>query len=305
MIEVTNEFRQSVAKALLEVRKNYGGTDEAFSIKWEVNKSIFSRLKKGELSGIISDANWLRIGRQLNILPGKVNLKVARTEVYEQIEEDILFCKAHSKAMIFVDICEIGKTTAAKDLTMRHENIIYVDASQAKTKHLFIRALATAVGVDNEGRIADVKALIKEQLLTLKNPVVVVDDAGDLKIEVFLELKEFWNGTEGYCGWYMIGDDSLSHLINKAIRSHKPGFRALFSRFSGDYSNLTQSLSTNDKAIFIRDLIYRVLEVNLSYKSHGKIPALANKCMKVDNKSKEVTGGLRRLESVLILERAA
>ncbi|MFD2874076.1 AAA family ATPase [Mucilaginibacter ximonensis] len=302
MIEVNNEFRQKVAKALLEVRKNYGGTNEAFSIKWDINKSVFSRLKGGELTGIISDANWLRIGRQLNILPGKLNLKIARTDVYEQIEEDVMFCKKHSKAMIFVDICEIGKTTAAKDLAMRIENVIYLDGSQCKTKHLFVRALAQAVGVDNSGRIADIKASIKEQLLTLKEPIVIIDDAGDLKLEVFLELKEFWNGTEGYCAWYMIGDDSLSHLIEKAIRSHKPGFRALFSRFSGSFSSLTSELSANDRTLFIRNLIYKVLEANI--RNHAQIPALAAKCMKIDKLTNQI-GGLRRLESTLILERAA
>ncbi len=40
-------------------------------------------------------------------------------------------------------------------------------------------------------------------------PLVVLDEAGDLQYEAFLELKALWNATEMCCGWYMMGADGL------------------------------------------------------------------------------------------------
>ncbi|WP_318546324.1 hypothetical protein [Flavobacterium columnare] len=39
------------------------------------------------------------------------------------------------------------------------KNCFYVDASQAKTKQLFIRLIAKTIGLDNTGKYADVIAM--------------------------------------------------------------------------------------------------------------------------------------------------
>ena len=97
--------------------------------------------------------------------------------------------------MIFVDDCEIGKTVAAQDLSRRLVNCFYVDASQCKTKRLFINALAQAIGLKEKSKYAETKENIKWYLKSLDNPIVIVDEAGDLEYPAFLELKEFWNAT--------------------------------------------------------------------------------------------------------------
>ena len=230
-MEITDDFKTKVVTALLEARANFGGSDAAFSKQQGINNAVFSRLKKGELTGLIKPGDWRSIGIKMGISPrGERQMKMAITDVFTTIQEDIEFCQNHSKAMIFVDDCEIGKTVTAKYLCRNRMNCFYVDASQAKTKQLFIRSIAKAIGADNIGKYADVKADIKYYLEMLDNPIVIIDDAGDLELKAFLELKEFWNATEGFCGWYMIGDDSLKYLIEKSITSKKPGFRALFKQ---------------------------------------------------------------------------
>ena len=84
----------------------------------------------------------------------------ARTEVYDAIQSDVEFCQLHSKGMLLVDDCAIGKTYTAKQLAKTMNNCFYLDGSQSKTKSLFIRALAKVIGLDQTGRIADIKANI-------------------------------------------------------------------------------------------------------------------------------------------------
>jgi hypothetical protein len=296
MLELTNDFKNKVRAALLKVRENYDGADSAFAKQWGINGSVYNRIKSGEVDGLIKDVQWLNIGRELGVTMHDRNFSIAKTDVYKAIEEEVDFCQKHSKAMIFVDDCEIGKTVAAKHLSRNRKNCFYIDASQAKTKHLFTRLLAKTIGLDPSGKYAEVKENIKYYLKMLPSPMVIVDDAGDLHSDVFVDLKEFWNATENICGWYLIGDDSLQRMIEKSINSKKVGFRAFFSRWSSNYSRVTP-IEKQDKMFFYRKLITDVLSVNMDDKANLEI--IVKRCLTQGSAGQ--IGGLRRAESLLIL----
>lgn len=296
MIQLPEQFKEDVFAGLMQQRENFSGTDAAFAKQYGIATSIFSRLKTGERGQLINQSQWLNIGRQIGVTLTEKKLKVTRTDVLSIIEEDVTFCQAHSKARIFVDDSEIGKTVAARYLARTLKNCFYLDASQAKTKQLLIRLIARTIGIASDGKYADVKANIKYYLRMLPTPMIIIDEAGDLEYKAFLELKEFWNATENACGWYLIGDDSLEHLITQAIRSKKPGFRALFSRFSSSYTSVTPT-GHHDKVLFYRKLITDVLTANIEDKS--KINEIVKKCLRHEENGH--IGGLRRAESLLIL----
>jgi len=296
MLQITPEFKAIVVTALMQQRKNFTGTDAAFAKQFNINTAVFSRIKNGDTDKVLKDAQWMNIARNLDVPLGEKKFKVVETDVYAVIAEDIEFCQAYSKAMIFVDDSEIGKTVAAKHLSKRLTNCFYIDCSQSKTKQLFVRELAKCIGLDSTGKYADVKALIKYALKALPNPMMIIDEAGDLEYKAFLELKEFWNATEGACGWYMIGADGLKRAIEKGIEQKKVGYREIFSRFSSNYSSATPTLEP-EKTLFYKKLIEDVLLENIDDKS--KINLIVNKCLKKVQGGH--IGGLRRAESLMIL----
>lgn len=296
MLNITNDFKTKVRAALLEVRENYDGADSAFAKQWGINGSVYNRIKNGELVGLLKDNQWLNIGRELNIDLGERKWNMARTDVFTVVEEDIMFCQQHAKAKIFVDDSEIGKTFSARYLSRKLKNCFYVDASQAKTKQLFIRLIAKTIGVDSDGKYAEVKANIKYYLRLLPQPMMIIDEAGDLEYKAFLELKELWNATENACGWYMIGADGLRNLIEKGIRGKKVGYREIFSRYSGSYTTVTP-VDKQEKQGFYRKLISDVLSVNMEDRT--ALTDIVKRCLTHDSSGQ--MGGLRRAESLLIL----
>lgn len=300
MLQLTNEFKNSVITALLEVRKNFDGTDAAFARQWGINGSVFNRMKTGETEQILKDGKWLSLGRELGVSMSERRWNTAKTEVFKTIEEDVLFCKEYAKGRICVDDCGIGKTYTAQYLSRSLKNCFYVDASQAKTKQLFIRLIAQRIGLDSTGRFADVKANIKYYIKMLPNPIIIVDEAGDLDYPAFLELKELWNGTDGACGWYLIGADGLRAKIERGINGRKVGYRELFSRYSERYTSVVPT-GNHDRLQFYRKLITDVLEVNMQDKS--LLPTILKKCLTTDGSG--YVGGLRRAESLLILNMEA
>lgn len=295
-MQLTTEFKENVISELLKVRDNYSGSDAAFGKQWGINSAVLSRLKHGERDGLLKDSQWLSIGRELNISPTERKWNTARTDVFSIIEEDILFCKAHAKSKICVDDCGIGKTWTAKYLSRSLKNCFYVDASQSKTKQLFIRSIAKAIGIDNTGKYADVKANMKYYIKMLPNPIIIIDEAGDLDYTAFLELKELWNATENACGWYMIGADGLRNKIERGINGKKVGFREIFSRYSDKFTYVVPN-NRQEKLQFYSKLITEVLSVNMTDKT--ELSTIVKRCLTIDGTGS--IGGLRRAESLLIL----
>ena len=173
-MQISNDYKQKVVQAMLDARKNFGGTATAFSKQFNIHESIFSRLKKGDIEGILKDAQWLNIGRLLNVSIDERQWKFVKTDVVKMIEEEILFCQTYSKARILVDEPEIGKSFAARYFSRTLKNCFYLDCSQAKSKKLFISRLAQSIGVDGHGKLADVMENIKYSLRILENPIVML-----------------------------------------------------------------------------------------------------------------------------------
>lgn len=296
MIQITQEFREKVIAKLLAQRTNYSGSDNDFARSMGINQSVYNRIKNGEREKLLSEAKWLSLGRELGVNLSERKWNTAKTEVFKVIEEEVIFCKEFSKGRIFVDDCGIGKTYTAKYLSHTLKNCFYVDCSQSKTKNALIKALAKAVGVDDKGKLSEIKADTKYYLGLLPKPVIIMDEAGDLDYNAFLELKEYWNATDGCCGWYLLGADGLREKMERGIRNKKVGFAEMFSRHSERYGNIVP-IERNEKINFYRKLINDVLSVNLDDKD--LMNKIVMRCLTADEQGH--IGGLRRAESLLIL----
>lgn len=281
-------FKNKVREAILKDRENYGGNDVEYAKKLGIDKAIYNRMKKGETEKLISDTKWLIIANDLGVKLREDNWKIARTQIYSEIEDNLAVCKETGMSMILVDDCGIGKTFCAKHIVRQMKNAFYVDCSQAKTKQQFIRLLAKTIGVDNTGRYTDVKTAIKTYLIYLEKPLIVLDEAGDLDYNAFLELKELWNAAPRQCGWYMIGADGLRAKIDRGISCKKVGYAEIFDRYS-NFVKLVPT-GTDDKEQFYRKLIGDVAYVNVEDKEI--VGSLIATCM-ADNKR------LRYLETLI------
>ena len=297
MIELTNEFKNRVVAALAVARDNYDGSDAAFAKKIGISSSIYNRVKGGVIDKIMRPEQWLSIGRLLDVSPDERKWNMARTEVFDVIEEEVKFCQEFAKSKIFVDDCAIGKTYSAKYLSRTLKNCFYVDASQCKTKIAFARALAKCIGVESLGTYVAIKENIKYYLNVIQKPIVIIDEAGDLSTEAFLDIKELWNATDGACGWYMLGADGLRAKIERGINGKRNGYKEIFSRMSDKFTSVVPN-GRQDKITFYRKLITDVLSVNMSDKT--QLNKVVNRCLSTDTGAGEASG-LRRAESLLIL----
>lgn len=236
---ITTEVKNKIAIAIRERSAMYPSAAK-YATKLGINKSILSRIINGETERVLDNARWVSIARLLDVaIGGQTSWMRAETPVYVYVTEQLEACQMSSISGLLCDRADIGKSFAAKCYVREHPNSVYIDCSQVKCKTKLIRAIAKEFGVDCRGRYADVYADLVFYLKGISNPLIVLDEAGDLEYSAFLELKGLWNATEYTCGWYMMGANALKHKIDTMIERKKVGYEEIFSRYGQRYQRIT------------------------------------------------------------------
>ena len=237
---ITIEQKKKITAAIERNRALYE-SDSKHAKVLGISTSVYSMVKQGQTDKALSDANWVRLARRLDVsLKHEMDWQTARTETFVTITQQMEMVQGSALSMILCDEPNIGKTYTARQYIKTHKEAIYIDCSQVKTKRRFIRQMATEFGLDGRGTYADVYNDLTYYIVNvLQSPLVILDEAGDLQYEAFLELKALWNATEHCCGWYMMGADGQKEKINRSIDCKKVGYTEILSRYGGKYAKIS------------------------------------------------------------------
>ena len=258
---MTQDTKQRILAAVAANRTNYP-SDAKHAASLGISTSVYSALKNGQTDKTLSDANWISIARRLGVeLRASIEWKAARTPVYQFVMAQLEFYQQSGTSGILCDMPNIGKTFTARLYVQTHANAVYIDCSQVKTKLKLVRKIAAEFGVNARGRYADVYDDLVYYLRSIEQPLIILDEAGDLQYEAFLELKALWNATERACAWYMMGADGLKEKINRSIECKKVGYTEMLSRYGDRYSKVTPN-DGRERDAFLAEQARIVAKVN-------------------------------------------
>lgn len=258
---VTTENKIKIAAAIAKARENYP-SDAKHAASLGINAGVYSAIRNGQTDRVLSDANWITIARKLGVsLRGEIEWKAAKTPVFQYITAQLELIQSSGLSSILCDLPNIGKTFTARHYVGTHANAVYIDCSQVKTKLKLVRRIAAEFGVDSKGRYADVYDDLVYYLRSIETPLVILDEAGDLQYEAFLELKALWNATERCCAWYMMGADGLKEKIRRSIECRKVGYTEMLSRYGDRYCKVTPD-EAKDRDAFLKEQARVVAKVN-------------------------------------------
>ncbi len=258
---ITTDIKNKITEAIKANRGNYP-SDAKHAASLGVTTSVYSAIKNGQTERVLSDTNWISIARKLGVsLRGEMEWKIARTETFDFIMTQLELAQTGSLSGILCDIPNIGKTFTARHYAKTHPYAVYIDCSQVKTKLKLVRKIAAEFGINNRGRYSDVYDDLVYYLRSIDNPLIILDEAGDLQYEAFLELKALWNATERCCAWYMMGADGLKEKINRSIECRKVGYTEMLSRYGDHYSKVSPD-DGKDRARFLMGQARAVAKLN-------------------------------------------
>lgn len=258
---ITTENKKKILAAITANRVNYP-SDAKHAASLGITTSVYSAVKNGQTDRVLSDANWISIARRLNVsLRGEIEWKPAQTSTFKYVNAQLEFCQEASLSGILCDIPNIGKTFTARYYVAHHANAVYIDCSQVKTKVRMLKKIASEFGVGTHGRYVDIFEDLVYYLRSIDSPLIILDEAGDLQYEAFLELKALWNATERCCAWYMMGADGLKEKINRSIECKKVGYTEMLSRYGDRYSKVTPD-DGREREKFLNEQARVVAKVN-------------------------------------------
>lgn len=255
---ITEIQKTKISEAVNKQLPNYPSAAK-MAIVLGINQAQLSRIKNGDTTQVLADGKWISVARRLGIEIGNhVELKPAKTPVFSNITKQLTACQQYSLSGLLCDMADIGKTYAAKWYVKNHRDAIYIDCSQVKTKQRLVREIAKEFGMEHNHRYNDVYADLVYYLRgNVSQPLIVLDEAGDLDYPAFLELKALWNATEHSCGWYMMGADGLREKIERNRSRRKVGYDEIFSRFGSRFQKFTPDGGEARKD-FIRQHVYQI-----------------------------------------------
>lgn len=236
---ITESQKSKILAAIAANRQQYP-SDAKHASSLGISTSVYSDIKNGRTDKALSDANWISVARKLGVnLRSGMEWKAARTATFEYITAQLAFSQERGLSSILCDIPNIGKTFTARQYVKEHKNAVYIDCSQVKTKTQLVKKIASEFGVGCRGWYHDVYDDLVYYLRSIDRPLIILDEAGDLKNEAMLELKALWNATERCCAWYMMGADGLRARIDRSIEMKMVGYTEMFSRYGDRYSKVT------------------------------------------------------------------
>ncbi len=287
---ITKELKTRITDTIRQKLPMYPSAAK-MAIAMGINNAQLSRVLKGELDSVLSDANWISIARKLDVqINAEQPWKTAFTPTYVYIIKQLESCKDYSLSGLICDAPDIGKTHAAKEYVKFTKNAIYIDCAQTKTKQKLIRQIAKELGLGHTGKYSDVYGDLVFYLRSIPNPLVILDEAGDLDYPAFLELKALWNATEGTCGWFMMGADGLKKKMETNLANKKVGYAEIFSRFGALYQKITP-----DGKEAYQDFVNTQIALIAQANNTGDVKTMIAKS----------AGSLRRLKKSILKPKAA
>ena len=139
--------------------------------------------------------------------------QTAETPVFKYITAQLEMCQQNGLSAMLCDLTDIGKTYTARQYVKTHRNAVYVDCSQVKTRQKLLRGIAREFGVGSTGRLADVYNDLVFYLKTLDRPLVILDEAGNLKASRVLQLQKMAEET---------GDERFIEGVRIIQESYQP-----------------------------------------------------------------------------------
>ncbi len=237
---LSTKIKNKIVKEIAAKRENYD-SDKKHAIALGINNAQYSRIKKGEIVKVISESKWITLARLLKIaLNDEIEWKTVKTETFTYVNTILESCQKRSLSRIICDIAGIGKTHTAQVYASKNKNAVFIDCSQVKSKQKLVRQIAKELGVENKGRYADVYQDLVYYIRVTPKILIILDEAGDLAYDAFLELKALWNAAPNLCGWIMMGADGLKEKITRRTELKKVGYTEIFDRYGNGYKKVTK-----------------------------------------------------------------
>lgn len=126
----------------------------------------------------------------------------------------------------------MGKSTSLKYYSANHDNVFLVTVDKTMNAKRLYTKILEALGVKFDGNIHDVMLKIAEELNSLENPLLIIDEAGKMNHVMMLYMHDLREYTRDNCGILLAGMPYFKKNLQKFADKQKEGCSEFLRRIN-------------------------------------------------------------------------
>lgn len=159
------------------------------------------------------------------------NTEIASTQNYNELNAILDDARENKMMMSVVSPAGSGKTYTARYYSSTKPETYMLCCSEYWNRNLFVNELLQAMDKEIKGlSLNDKVNAIVDYLITLKYPLIIIDEADKLSDRVLFFLITLYNKIEDKCGMVLLSTDYLNRRFKIGLEYNKMGYSELWSR---------------------------------------------------------------------------
>jgi DNA transposition AAA+ family ATPase len=228
------------------VKKMNGGMTKGFSVAY-LNDMLKDKLTTGNKQTPIDDKYFYRAAQAIRFTVRKSYRKHHENDNFYMCLNT--YTDARESRMPFaID----GPTGEGKSYSAQHylmlnpKNTYYVRCDGDLTAKSFFMELANALHMQVAGPIYDIRKNVIFKLKNETDPLLIIDEAENLKDRAWESMKRIMDDLKGYCGIVFIGANDFEKQLQKKADKMKGCFPQVLRRIREGGINQMFSLTVDD-----------------------------------------------------------
>lgn len=239
--------------------KKMNGGGKGFSVAY-LNDLLKGKFTTGGKQTPIDDKYFLRIAKAIKLQVKKSYRLHHDTDNYKACMN--VFGDARDTCMPFgIDGgTGDGKSYAATEYAIMHpKNTYIVRCDGDLTAKSFFVEMAHSLGMNYDGPAYGIRKNIVQKLKNEENPLLIIDEAENLKDRAWESMKRIMDDLKGYCGVVFIGANEFQAMLQKKAdklkgcfpqvlrRIKEGGFKRLYTFTLDDVQDIAKAYGIHNK----------------------------------------------------------
>lgn len=176
--------------------------------------------------------------------------RILETDNYMIVSNILFEAKNYKEHRIIDGEKGTGKTTALKEFQRAFpQETFLITCSEDMNPKAFIVELANLVGSETTGDRRKIRIGIEKKIKNMSNPIIMIDEAENLKPATYGSIKALYDGLQDYCGIVLCGANNYMETLRKKAMNKKGCFPQIYSRFSSE-PGLLSTMTKDDVKLF-------------------------------------------------------
>lgn len=188
-------------------------------------------------STTIADGHWSKLARVVGMPLEVQHWGLVQTVQFKKIIRTIDQCRKRYTIKTIIGATGSGKTFVIKkyqEMNPKHTYVVTISSlvSVGDILHELLRQLGEPVEyVSKATKMWKCMAALRQIKLKGGMPIIIFDEAENMRSDTMKLLKGFYDGVEGWCSIILVGTEQLVRKIQMAKNSNKEAGPQFYRRF--------------------------------------------------------------------------